>query len=168
MRTILLLALLALLALVAGCAKKDTATAGTCKPLAVTVDGTPLPALPHGLAKANNMNGDISYEVTLYSTDKATCAELLDKTGRQIPDGEVSVRAFAAGAGMTGKGVAIGAHTQMGGNVTLVSDAPKAPGDVVKVCVDNVAFKPIAGAYKDKQVVVNGLFAGPYCGEMSW
>ncbi len=157
-----------LVAVLAGCGAKKEAASGECKPLSVTVDGQPLPALPHGLAKANNRDGDISYEVQLFNHDKATCDELLDKSGRQLPDGEVSVRAFAAGAGMTGKGVAIGAHTQMGGHVTLASEAPKAVGDVVKVCVDNVSFKPIAGAYKDKQVVVNGLFAGTYCGETSW
>jgi hypothetical protein len=93
-----------LVLLAAACAKKDAATAGTCKDLTVTVDGAPLPALPHGLAKGNNMNGDISYEVQLFNHDKASCDDLLSKTGRQIPDGEVSVRAFAAGAGMTGKG----------------------------------------------------------------
>ena len=153
---------------VAGCAKKDGATAGSCKPLTVTVDGAALPALPHGLAKANNMNGDVSYEVQLFNHDKATCDDLLNKTGRQIPEGEISVRAFAAGAGMTGKGVAIGAHTQMGGNVTLVGDKPKAAGNIVKVCVDNASFKPIAGDYRDKQVVVNGLFEGTYCGETQW
>jgi hypothetical protein len=159
---------LLVLVLAAACAKKDGATAGSCKDLTVTVDGAPLAAVPHGLAKGNNMNGDISYEVQLFNHDKATCDELLNKSGRHIPEGEVSVRAFAAGAGMTGKGVAIGSHTQMGGNVTLVSDKPKAAGDIVKVCVDNVSFKPIAGDYKDKQVVVNGLFSGKYCGEMSW
>jgi hypothetical protein len=159
---------LLVLVLAAACAKQDGATAASCKDLTVTVDGAPLAALPHGLAKANNMNGDISYEVQLFSHDKATCDELLNKTGRQVPDGEVSVRAFAAGAGMTGKGVAIGSHTQMGGNVTLASDKPKAAGDIVKVCVDNVSFKPIVGDYKDKQVVVNGLFSGKFCGEVSW
>ncbi|HEX5061667.1 MAG TPA: hypothetical protein VFV99_20010 [Kofleriaceae bacterium] len=158
----------ALLLLLVACAKKDAASGGACKDLTVTVDGTPLPAMPHGLAKANNMNGDISYEVDVFNHDKTTCDMLLDKSGRQIPEGEVSVRAFAAGAGMTGKGVAISAHTQMGGNVTLASPPPKAVGDVVKVCVDNVSFKPIAGDYKDKQVVVNGRFVGTYCGEMKW
>lgn len=158
----------ALVVLAACGAKKEAATGAACKPLTVTVDGQPLPALLHGLAKANNMNGDVSYEVQLFNHDKATCDELLDRSGRQIPDGEVSVRAFAAGAGMTGKGVAIGAHTQMGGNVTLASDTPKAAGDVVKVCVDHVAFTPIAGAYKDKDVVVDGLFAGTYCGDVRW
>ena len=157
-----------LLALAACGSKKEAASGDSCKPLSVTVNGEALPALPHGLAKANNMNGDISYEVQLFNHNKATCDELLNKSGRQIPEGEVSLRAFAAGAGMTGKGVAIGAHTQMGGNVTLVTDKPKAAGDIVKVCVDNVSFKPIAGDYKDKQVVVNGLFAGSFCGEMKW
>jgi len=158
-----------LVVLVACSSKKDgAASAGDCKPLSVTVDGTALPALGKGLAKANDMNGDISYEVQLYNHDKATCDELLNKAGRQVPEDEISVRAFAAGAGMTGKGVAIDAHTQMGGPVTLASDKPKAVGDVVKVCVDNVAFKPIAGRYKDKQVVISGLFEGTYCGDMKW
>jgi hypothetical protein len=159
---------LALLVLASACAKKEGATAGSCKDLTVTVDGAPLPALPHGLAKANNMNGDVSYEVQLFNHDKTTCDQFLDKAGRPIPEGEVSVRAFAAGAGMTGKGVSIGTHTQMGGNVTLVSDKPKAVGDIVKVCVDNVSFKPISGDYRDKDVVVSGLFSGKYCGEKSW
>ncbi|HEY5943906.1 MAG TPA: hypothetical protein VIV40_00365 [Kofleriaceae bacterium] len=164
MKTIALLVLV----LAAACSKKDGEGAGSCRPLSVTVDGLPLPAMPHGLAKANNMNGDVSYEVDVFDHAKTTCDELLDKTGRQVPDGEISVRAFAGGAGMTGKGVAIGAHTQMGGNVTLVSAKPAAPGDIVKVCVQDVAFKPVAGAYKDKQVVVNGLFEGKFCGEQTW
>lgn len=165
---VLALLLLLVLPLVGACAKQSGDSAATCRPLRVTVDGVALPAMPHGLAKANNMNGDVSYEVTVFDQTTATCEQLLDRAGRQIPDGEVSVRAFAAGAGMTGKGVAIGAHTQMGGNVTLVSRAPKAVGDVVKVCVDRAAFEPIAGAYKDTHVVVDGLFEGKYCGEVTW
>jgi hypothetical protein len=158
--------------LAAGCSNKDGGGAGggggACKPLSVTVDGTALAAMPHGLAKANNRNGDVSYEVTMLNHDKATCAQLLDKAGRQIPDGELSVRAFAGGAGMTGKGVAIDAHTQMGGAVSLVGGKPTAVGDRVKVCADSISFKPVAGAYKDKQVVITGLFEGAYCGEMAW
>ena len=62
---------------------------------------------------------------------------------------------------------------RQGGDVEIdaierVSGKPKAPGDIVQVCVDNVAFTPIAGAYKDKPVVVTGLFSGGYCGEVSW
>lgn len=158
------------LGLAAACAKHEAGSNGAaaCRPLRVTVDGTALPALPHGLAKANNMNGDVSYEVTRFDQTSATCEQLLDRSGREVPAGEISVRAFAAGAGMTGKGVAIGAHTQMGGNVTLLGPAPKAIGDVVKVCVDNAAFEPIAGAYKGTQVVVDGLFVGAFCGEVTW
>jgi len=162
------LALLVVVGSLVACSKHEGGASGDCKPVAVTVDGTALPAMPKGLAKANNMNGDVSYEVQLFNHDKATCDDMLNKSGRQVPDDEISVRAFAAGAGMTGKGVAIDAHTQMGGAVTLASDTPKAVGDVVKVCVDNVAFTPIAGRYKDKNVVVNGLFEGTYCGEMKW
>jgi hypothetical protein len=163
MRTILFVAMLA------ACAKRDAATgSGTCKLLSVTVDGTALPAMPHGLAKANNMNGDVSYEVLVFNHAKTTCDQLMNRSGYDVVDGEVSVRAFAGGAGMTEKGVAIDAHTQMGGNVTLVGSPPKAVGDVVEVCADNVAFKPIAGKYKDTQVVVTGLFAGQYCGELKW
>jgi hypothetical protein len=155
--------------LAAACAKNESSSSATaCRPLRVTVDGTPLPALPHGLAKANNMNGDISYEITRFNQATATCAQLLDRAGREVPAGEISVRAFAAGVGMTGKGVAIGAHTQMGGNVTLASPAPKAVGDIVKVCADSVAFEPIAGEYKGTQVTIDGLFEGTYCGEVTW
>jgi hypothetical protein len=155
-----------------GCSKKDGAgsggAAGSCKPLAVTVDGTPLAAMPNGLARSNNMNGDISYEVLVFNHDKATCAELVSKAGRQIPDGEVSVRAFAGGGGMMGKGVGIASHTQAGGDISLVSAKPTAVGDIVKVCVDNVSFSPQVGENKGKKVTITGLFEGKYCGELKW
>jgi hypothetical protein len=157
---------IALVLLLGACAKQDGG--GTCKPLVVTVDGKPLPALPHGLAKANDMHGDISYEVQVFDHDKATCEQLLDKNGRQVPEGEIMVRAFAGGSGMTGKGVAIDAHTQLGGAVWLASERPKAVGDAVKVCADSIAFTPIAGRYKDKRVVITGQFDGTYCGEVKW
>jgi hypothetical protein len=159
-------------ALVASCAKKresgGTAAGSSCKPLTVTVDGTALPAMPNGLARSNNVSGDISYEVLMFNHAKATCEELLSKSGRQIPDGEVSVRAFAGGTGMMGKGVGIESHTQAGGEVSLVSAPPKAAGDIVKVCVDNVTFSPQVGANKGKKVTMNGLFEGAYCGELKF
>lgn len=162
--------LVAAVAASAGCSKQDggAAGAGACKPLAVTVDGTALAAMPNGLARSNNMNGDISYEVQVFNHDKATCEQMVEKSGRTVPDGEVSVRAFAGGSGMMGKGVAIEAHTQAGGNVSLVGAKPKAPGDVVKICVDNVEFTPKMGAYKDKKITFTGLLEGAYCGELTW
>lgn len=158
--------------LAAGCSKKDDkaggASAAACKPLTVTVDGTPLAAMPNGLAKSNNMNGDISYEVHAFDHAKTTCEDMLNKSGRTVPEGEVSVRAWAGGAGSMGKGVGIGAHAQMGVDVKLVSGRPKASGDVVKLCVNHVSFTPQVGAEKGKTVVMNGLVEGTYCGEMKW
>lgn len=162
--------------LAAGCSKKTESgggeggsmPTGKCRALEVTVDGAALPAMPVGLARSNNMNGDISYEVLMFNHDKATCEQLLSKSGRQIPDGEVSVRAFAGGGGMMGKGVGIEAHTQAGGSVGLVSGKPKAAGDEVMICVDNVSFSPQIGDYKGKKIMVTGLFKGSYCGELKF
>jgi len=158
-------------ALAAGCSNKKeggAAAAASCKPLAVTVDEARFARRPNGLARSKNMNGDISYEVQLFNHDKSTCEDMVNKSGRQVPDGEVSVRAFAGGGGMMGKGVGIDAHTQAGGNVSLVSAKPKAPGDIVKVCVDNVSFSPQVGDLKGKKVAVTGLFEGKYCGELKF
>jgi len=160
--------LVTLAALAGGCSNKPAAAGGPCKPLAVTVDGTALAAMPNGLARSNSMNGDISYEVLMFNHDKATCEQLLSKSGRQIPDGEVSVRAFAGGGGMMGKGVGIEAHTQAGGAVSLISAKPKAVGDVVKVCVDDVSFAPKIGELEGMKVTISGLFEGTYCGELKF
>jgi hypothetical protein len=161
--------------LAAGCSKKTDKSGGggggaaaACKPLAVTVDGTPLAAMPNGLAKSNNMSGDLSYEVHVFDHDKTTCEDMLSKSGRTVPEGEVSVRAWAGGAGSMGKGVGLSAHAQMDVDVKLVSDKPKAAGDVVKLCVNNVSFTPQIGAEKGKTVVMDGLVEGKYCGEMKW
>ncbi len=152
---------------VAACKQRDPATPRTCEPLAVTVDGVPLPPVGHGLARANNMHGDVSYEVQLTNQPGVTCEQLLSEAGRAVPDGEIMVRAFAGGAGLTGHGVGIDAHSQMGGAVTLLAK-PRAIGDLVEVCVDHMSFTPIAGAYKGTHVTVSGRFAGAYCGEMTW
>jgi hypothetical protein len=158
-----------------GCSKKKEGGAGgagggggACKPLAVTVDGQPLAAMPNGLARSNNMNGDITYEVQMFNHDKSTCEEMVSKGGRQVPEGEVSVRAFAGGAGMMGRGVGIESHTQAAVDATLISDKPKGNGDVVKICVKDASFTPKIGDYKDKKVTITGLFEGKYCGELKW
>lgn len=165
----LALLLVAALAVVSGCSKKDGGGGGgTCTPLVVTVDGTALPAMPHGLARTNNMNGDITVEVQMFNHDKVACEAMVSKAGRQIADGEQSVRAFAGGTGMMAKGVGIESHTQAGGEVRMIGDKPKAVGDVVKICVDNVSFKPRVGELKDKQVTVTGLFEGKHCGELTY
>ncbi len=143
-----------------GCKKK---TAESCGALTVTVDGKPLPAMPNGFAVHSTQNK--SYEVEVFNHDKTTCEQILSKNGRTIPEGEVSIRAFAGGEGLMSKGVGIESHTQGGGDIDLVSAKPKAVGDVVQICVDNVSFTPRIGDNKDKKVKISGLVSGKYCGE---
>lgn len=156
------LALVLVLACAAGCKKK---TAESCGALTVSVDGKPLAAMPNGLARLNVHGDNKTYEVEVFNHDKSTCEEFASNKGRQIPDGEVSVRAFGGGDGLMGKGVGIEAHTQAGGDVDVVTK-PKAVGDPVAICVDGVTFTPKIGDYKDKKVEINGLFTGKYCGEV--
>jgi len=158
------LALVAALLTVVACKKAKTAE--TCGPLTVTVDGKPLPAMPNGLARLTIQGNDKLYEVEVFNHDKSTCEQFIDRKGRQIPEGEVSIRAFAGGDGLMGKGVGIESHTQAGGDVDVVTK-PKAVGDPVSICVDGASFTPHVGDNKGKKVQVNGLFTGKYCGEMT-
>jgi|MudIll2142460700_1097286.scaffolds.fasta_scaffold18645_2 hypothetical protein len=156
---------LALLAAVLAAGCKKTPTAESCGALTVTVDGKPLPAMPNGLARLTVQGSDKLYEVQVFNHDKSTCEQFVDRSGRQIPDGEVSVRAFAGGDGLMGKGVGIESHTQAGGDVDVVTK-PKAVGDPVSICVGGVSFTPRIGDFKDKKVEMRGLFTGKYCGEL--
>jgi hypothetical protein len=164
MRNALIL-LTALLPLTTACSKKG---GGACKALSVTIDGKAIPGLGHGLARVNKMHDERNWEVDLFNHDKVTCEQFNSKSGRSVAEGEISVRAFAGGEGMMGAGVGIDSHTQSGVTVNLTGDKPKVVGDKVTICVDNASFKPMVGANKDKTVVIDGLFEGSYCGEMSF
>lgn len=155
---------LAVVAAAAGCGKKKTAD--NCGALTVTVDGKPLEAMPNGLARLNIYGDSKTYEVQVFNHDKSSCESFISKSGRQIPDGEVSVRAFAGGDGLMGRGVGIEMHTQAGGDVDLVTK-PKAVGDPVQICVDSVSFSPGIGDNKGKKVSIKGLLTGKYCGEIN-
>jgi hypothetical protein len=151
------------LLVVSGCGKKQTAE--SCGALTVSVDGKPLEAMPNGLARLNIYGDSKTYEVQVFNHDKSTCEQFVDRKGRQVPDGEVSVRAFAGGEGLMGKGVGIESHTQAGGDVDLVTK-PKAVGDATAICVDGVSFTPGIGDNKGKKVEIKGLFTGKFCGEI--
>ncbi|MBA3392299.1 MAG: hypothetical protein H0T89_06630 [Deltaproteobacteria bacterium] len=150
-----------------GCGNKEK-TAESCGPLTVTIDGKPLPAMPNGFARKNIMQGDSNYEIEVFNHAKTTCEEMVSNKGRNVHEGEVSVRAFAGGEGMMAKGVGIESHTQAGGNVYIVGPKPKAAGDVVQICADNVSFKPHMGSNQNKPIKMNGLLTGKYCGEMKF
>lgn len=163
--TLLVHGLLAV-ALIGGCSKKRDR--GACKPMSVTAGGVAIGALGHGLARLNKTGHTQSWQVDVWNHDKVTCEKYNNKRGRNVEPGEVSVRAFAGGEGMMGQGVGIDVHTQGGVEVEVVGAEPKAIGDQVTLCVDHAAFKPIAGTYKDQDVVIDGLFEGTYCGELSF
>ena len=156
---------LVMVAVVAAAACKKAKTAETCGALSVTIDGKPQPAMPNGLARLTVVGNDKLYEVQVFNHDQATCEQFISRSGRNVPDGEVSVRAFGGGDGLMGKGVGLASHTQAGGDVDVVTK-PKAVGDPVAICVDGVTFTPSIGDNKGKKVEIKGLFTGTYCGEM--
>ncbi len=154
-----------LLVATAGCGNKSK-DASSCKPLSVTIDGKAV-VLGHALGRHNTGTSE-SWEVDVFNHDKVTCEQYMNKSGRPVADGEVNVRAFAGGDGMMGKGVGIGANTQAGKSVELVGDPPKAKGEPISICVDNVSFKGMVGEYKDKPIVIDGLFQAASCGDMAF
>lgn len=152
----------------AGCGgKKEGGGGAACGPLKVTVDGVDVAGLGNGLAITQKEGGESSEQVQLFNHAKATCAQVLSKSGREVPEGEIDVRANAGKSMMT-KGVGIDAHSQMGVEVKLTSAAPKAVGDPVTLCVPETTFTPRVGDYKDKKVTVSGTFAGTWCGVMEF
>ncbi len=147
---------------------KGGGDAAACPAFSVTVDGSPVAGLTHGMAFTHKRGAELVHQVDLFNHDKTTCEQLTSRKGRQIPDGEEHVWGFSGGEGLMGDGVGVGDHTQMGLGVKLASDAPKNPGDVVAVCVPESTFSPKSGKNAGKQVKVVGLMQGKYCGIMDW
>jgi hypothetical protein len=136
--------------------------ATACPALEATAGDQPLPPLAHGLARAIRRGDRVTYEVHVFDRPGATCPQLLAKSPRAAPPGEVSMRAFVGG---TGRGIAIDAWTQTGGTISLVGQPPKQAGDTVTLCVrERFAFEPGIGAYRNKRISVRGAFTGSYCG----
>ncbi len=164
MRTVVLLVVV----LAAACSKKST-DPKDCKPLSVTVDGTPLTIFqPTGLARMDIMGSDTPYEVEVFNHTKITCEQWTNKKGRVVEPGETAVRALAGGKGMMGKGIGLGAHMQFEGDIRVVGATPTKVGDQVTLCASEMSFTPQVGEHKGKKVTVSGLFIGSYCGEMKF
>jgi len=161
-------AALIVITLAAACSKKSS-DPKDCKPLTVTVDGTPLTGFqPTGLARMDKMGAESPYEVEVFNHTKITCEQWMNKKGRTVEPGEVAVRALAGGKGMMGKGIGLGAHMQFEGDITVVGAKPTKIGDQVTLCASELTFTPQVGEHKGKKVTVGGLFAGSYCGEMQF
>ena len=103
--------------------------------------------------------GESSEQVQLFNHAKATCAQVLSKSGREVPEGEIDVRANAGDTTTVG----VGASTQFGVAVKMISAAPTKPGDIVTLCVPETKVTGF-GDLKDKAIVVSGTFTGAYCG----
>jgi len=166
-----------LMPLAMACSKKKAGEAGAaagaeggaaaCKPLVVTVDGQPIPRLGHGIGRFSTEGTETQWQVDLFNYD-VTCDAYMNKNGRQVDAAEIDVRAFAGGDGPMGHGVGLESWTQAGAKVALVGDKPAKVDDKLSLCVEETTFKPGVGDFKDKTVVIGGLFEGRYCGEMHW
>lgn len=137
----------------------SAAAPAACPPLKVTIDGVEVPGLVHGYAVTEKEDGKSSEQVIIYNHDKHTCEQLASKSGIPIEEGEVDVRANAGDTTTVG----VGASTQFGVDVKLVSAAPTKPGDVVTLCVPETTVSGF-GELKGKNIVVSGTFTGTYCG----
>src|SRR5512133_347219 len=123
MRTLPIVLGIALVA-AAGCKKKPTAE--SCGPLKLSIAGKELPAMTYGLA----FKSDGAYNVEMFNMNKTTCEDVTNPKGRSVPEGEVSVTAFAGGSGMMKQGVVYRANTVAGDKVSAdVLLEPKAKGD---------------------------------------
>ncbi len=136
-----------------------------CGPLAVTIDGQPVSGLTHAFALTQKSGDDANEQVHVFNHDKVTCAEMLG-AGREIPDGELWVRA-SVGKTMTTRGVGFNEHAEIDIDVTLTSAAGAKPGDQVSLCVPRTELVPAKGPHAGKKVVVSGTMTAAWCGVMT-
>lgn len=179
-RSLLTLALLAPFALgLAACASDDATAAATtdtaaapaaagaidCPPLTVTIDGEAVAGLDHAFAYSEPATGPGTggFGVDVFNHRGASCEDVLAGS-RDVPEGEVTVKAFAT-EGSTRGSVAIGSKTNFAQGVELVRKA-ESEGDEVAICVSRAGWT--AGGFGEnagKRYEIDGLFRAAYCGE---
>ena len=141
----------------AACAKTPEVE---CPDLRVTVDGAPLPAMPHGLAFSSKVNGQVTWYVDV-SDVEVSCDQVPPNTGRTLRAGETSA---SASVGFS-KTVGIANMMVTNDHVHMLGAPPSKPGDKLALCVDDASFKGDFDLYAGKTIVVNGELDGTYCGE---
>lgn len=129
-----------------------------CPPLVVKIDGEAVDGLGHGLALLDND----SYGVEVFNHAEATCADLLAGS-RDVPKGEVNVRAFVAEGASRGS-VSVGSKTNFVQGVELARKAQQ-EGDQVAICVSDAKWTSGGFGGDGPTYEISGLFSGRYCGE---
>jgi hypothetical protein len=159
----------------AGSASDDSAASTTaaaaaeavdCAPLTVTIDGEPVAGLDHAFAYSEPESGAGTggYGVDVFNHGDASCDDVLAGS-RDVPEGEVNVRAFVQEASGRGS-VAVGSKTNFAQGVELAKK-PSGAGDTVAICVENVKWTAGGFSGNGPTYEINGLFSGEYCGERS-
>ncbi len=146
-------------------ASSAAAEAIDCPPLTVTIDGEPVSGLDHALAFSEPETGPGTggYGVEVFNHAEATCEDVL-ASSRDVPEGEVNVRAFVQ-EGSTRGAVAIGSKTNFAQGVELVRKA-ESVGDTVAICVSNAGWTTGGfGEDAGQRYEISGLFQAEYCGE---
>lgn len=135
-----------------------------CPPLQVTIDGEPVEGLDHafGFSEAKTGPGTGGFGVQVFNHPENGCAEVL-ATSRNVPEGEVEVRAFVQ-AGASRGSVSVGSKTNFAQGVELVNE-PNAQGDLVAICVSGAKWTAGGFGGDGPTYEISGLFAGTYCGE---
>lgn len=136
-----------------------------CPPLEVTIDGAPVEGLDHALAFSEPKTGPGTggYGVEVFNHAETTCEDVL-ASSRDVPPGEVNVRAFVQEGSSRGS-VAVGSKTSVAQGIELVEKAESA-GGLVAICVEGASWT--TGGFGDdagQEIEIRGLFAAEYCGE---
>lgn len=136
-----------------------------CPPLEVTIDGEPVEGLDHALAFSEPKTGPGTggYGVEVFNHAETTCENVL-ASSRDVPPGEVNVRAFVQEGSSRGS-VAVGSKTSFAQGIELVEKSDT-PGGLVAICVEGASWT--TGGFGDdagQTIEIRGLFAAEYCGE---
>lgn len=167
-------AVLAIVALAAGC-ERASHDAPACPPLAVVLDGKPLPAPRYGLAWSGS---DGAIAVEMFDHDGVTCDELYARIahGRTMLAGELGVGAWSGDKPPMATAVSFGINAELhversvsGPDVVVdVIARPGRAGDRAALCVRRPVTIQLGeaegGALPEHPAVeIVGTLAGRYC-----
>jgi hypothetical protein len=143
------------LALIAAC-KRGSTNLPACPPLQVKFNGKPLTAPTHGLALVEPSGAVL---VEMFNHENVTCGELYARKAggvRDVPDGEVSVGAWAGAREPAPTGVTFNSNTDLhvqrslAGHLSVaVTTPPARAGEHIALCVRQVVTIPLGDVQPD-------------------